>query len=282
MHEDASIDEALLADAGRVFAIASAGDTALRLASRGQRVTAIDVHPAQVEYVRARADGGPAGLGSVDHLLEVARLANRLAGWDRELLERFLLLDDRRSQVRVFEQVLSTRRWRALLAAGLHPVLLRLGYGAPFVSAVPRPLGVHLRRRLRAGFAVHPNRRNPYAWRLLLGIDPPEDEAPPSRPVQGLAVELGEAASFLERQPAGSFDGFTLSNILDGPDRRYRTRLAAAVRHAGRPTAPVVLRTLREARSQDEAQAALRDRALLWGAIVVTTAEDLIDHVDWS
>lgn len=282
MHEDASLDEALLADAGRVFAIASAGDTALRLASRGRQVTAVDVRPAQVAYVRARAAGGPAGLGSVDRLLAAARLASRLAGWDRELLRRFLFLDDPRSQARVFEQVLSTRRWRVLLAAGLHPLVLRLGYGAPFLPAVPRPLGRHLRRRLRAGFAAHPNRHNPYAWRLLLGIDPPGDEAPPSHPVQGLVVELGEAASFLERQPAGSFDGFTLSNILDGPDRRYRTRLAVAVRHAGRPTAPVVLRTLREARNQDEAQSALRDRALLWGAIVVTTAEDLIDRIDWS
>src|SRR6266536_3063416 len=52
MHEDASVDEAVLAGAGRVFAIASAGDTALRLARRDRRVTAVDVHPAQVAYVR--------------------------------------------------------------------------------------------------------------------------------------------------------------------------------------------------------------------------------------
>jgi hypothetical protein len=221
-------------------------------------------------------------LGSVDHLLAAARLVSRLAGWDRELLRHFLLLDDPRSQARVFEQALSTRRWRALLAASLHPLVLRLGYGAPFLSAIPQPLVRHLRQRLRAGFAAHPNRHNPYAWRLLLGTDPPGDGAPPSRPAQGLVVELGEAAAFLERQPAGSFDGFTLSNILDGPDCRYRTRLAVAVRHAGQPDAPVVLRTFREARNQDETQSALRDRALLWGAIVVTAAEDLIDRIDWS
>jgi S-adenosylmethionine:diacylglycerol 3-amino-3-carboxypropyl transferase len=58
MHEDAAVDEALLADADRVFAIASAGDTALRLASRGRQVTAVDVHPAQVAYVRARPREG--------------------------------------------------------------------------------------------------------------------------------------------------------------------------------------------------------------------------------
>jgi hypothetical protein len=282
MHEDASVDEALLADAGRVFAIASAGDTAVRLASRGRQVTAVDVHPAQVAYVRARAAGGPERLGSVDRLLAVARLASRLAGCDRELLRRFLLLDDPPSQARVFQEVLGTHRWRALLAVILHPLVLRLGYGAPFVSAVPQPLGRHLQRRLQSGFAAHPNRHNPYAWRLLLGIDPPGHAAPPSRPAQRMVVVLGEAAAFLERRPAGTFDGFTLSNILDGPDLRYRTRLAVAVRHAGRPDAPVVLRTLREARNQEEAQCALRDRALLWGAIVVTTAEHLIDRIDWS
>jgi S-adenosylmethionine:diacylglycerol 3-amino-3-carboxypropyl transferase len=282
MHEDASVDEAVLAGAGRVFAIASAGDTALRLAHRDRRVTAVDVHPAQVAYVRARAAGDAAGFGSVERLLDIARLAGRLAGWNQEQLRRFLLLDDPQSQARAFDQLLRTRRCRALLAAGLHPVVLRLGYAAPFVSVLPQPFARSLARRLRAGFATHSNRHNPYAWRLLLGVDPPGHQDPPSRPAPGLVVELGEAAGFLERQPAGSSDGFTLSNILDGPDRQYRRRLAAAAQHAGRAGAPVVLRTLRDARNQDEASRALRDRALLWGAIIVAAAEDLIDHVDWS
>jgi hypothetical protein len=282
MHEDASVDEAVLAGAGRVFAIASAGDTALRLAQRDRRVTAVDVHPAQVAYVRARAAGHKVRYGSVDRLLGVARLAGRLAGWNQELLSRFLLLDDPESQARAFDQLLRTRRCRAVLAAGLQPVVLRLEYAAPFVSVLPQPFARSLPQRLRAGFATHPNRHNPYAWRLLLGVDPPGHQDPPSRPAHGLVVERGEAAAFLERQPAGAFDGFTLSHILDGPDREYRRRLAAAVRHAGRPGAPVVLRTLRDPRNQDEAGCALRDRALLWGAIIVAAAEDLIDHVDWS
>jgi S-adenosylmethionine:diacylglycerol 3-amino-3-carboxypropyl transferase len=282
MHEDASVDEAVLAGACRVFAIASAGDTALRLARWDRRVTAVDVRPAQVAYVRARAAGHGVRYGSVDRLLAVARLAGRLAGWDQEQLRRFLLLDDPQSQARAFDQLLRTRRCRALLAAGLDPVVLRLGYAAPFVSVLPQRFAHSLSQRLRAGFATHRNRHNPYAWRLLLGVDPPGHEEPLGRPAQGLVVELGEAAAFLERQPAGSFDGFTLSNILDGPDRQYSCRLAAAVRHAGRPGAPVVLRTLRDARNQDEASHALQDRALLWGAIIVAAAEDLIDHVDWS
>ncbi|HZD02783.1 MAG TPA: hypothetical protein VFA46_22090 [Actinomycetes bacterium] len=74
----------------------------------------------------------------------------------------------------------------------------------------------------------------------------------------------------------------SLAVSLDGPDREYRRRLAAAAQHAGRAGAPVVLRTLRDARNQDEAGCALRDRALLWGAIIVAAAEDLIDRIDWS
>lgn len=282
MHEDAAVDEAVLAGARRVFAIASAGDTALHLARQGRRVTAVDVHPAQVAYVRARAAGHGARHGSVDRLLAGARLAGRLAGWNQELLRRFLLLDDPQAQTRAFDQLLDTRRCRALLSAGLHPAVLRLGYAAPFASGLPQPFASRLRQRLRAGFATHPNRHNPYAWRLLLGVDGPGHRDPPSCPASGLVVELADAAPFLLRQPTGSFDGFTLSNILDGPDRAYRRQLAAAVRHAGRPGAPVVLRTFRDARNQDEARCALRDRALLWGGVIVAAAEDLPARIDWK
>jgi Protein of unknown function (DUF3419) len=238
MHEDAAVDEAVLAGARRVFAIASAGDTALHLARQGRRVTAVDVHPAQVAYVRARAAGHGTRHGSVDRLLAGARLAGRLAGWNQELLRRFLLLDDPQAQTRAFDQLLDTRRCRALLSAGLHPVVLRLGYAALFASGLPQPFAPRLRQRLRAGFATHPNHHNPYAWRLLLGVD--------------------------------------------GPDRAYRRQLAAAVRHAGRPGAPVVLRTFRDARNQDEARCALRDRALLWGGVIVAAAEDLPARIDWK
>lgn len=282
MHEDVSVEEAVLGGAGRVFAIASAGDTALWLGRQGRQVTAVDVHPAQVAYVRARAAGHGVRDGSVDQLLRAARRAGWLGGCRREALRRFLLLEDPEAQVRVFDHLLGTGAGRALLAAGLHPTVLRLGYAAGFVSVLPQPFAPRLLGRLRAGFAVHPNRCNPYAWRLLLGADPSEHPDPPSHPAPGLVVGLAEAAAFLERQPPGSFDGFTLSNILDGPDRAYRGRLAAAVRGSARPGAPVVLRTLRDPRDGNEARCALRDRALLWGAIVVTAAEDFPHRIDWE
>jgi hypothetical protein len=282
MHEDAAVDEAALGDADRVFAVASAGDTALRLATGGRHVTAVDVHPAQVAYVHHRAQGGPPRHGRIDRLLALARVAAAAAGCNRQTLHAFLLLDDPLMQVAAFDRLLHRWRCRALLGVGLSPVALRLGYAAPFASVLPQPFGERLRGRLRAGVATHPNRSNPYAWRLLLGEDPP-GHGEPLRPMAGaVTVELAEAAAFLESQAPGSFDGFTLSNILDGPDGAYARRLAIAVRHAGCPAAPVVLRTFRDPHDDDEARWARRDRSLIWGAMVVTSAQDLPDRVGRS
>lgn len=282
MHEDAAVDEAALGDANRIFAVASAGDTALRLASAGRHVTAVDVHPGQVAYVRHRAGGGAPRPGRVDRLLAAARLAGAAAGCGRRELRAFLLLDDPAAQAAAWERLTGTWRCRALFAAGFSPAVLRLAYAAPFRSLLPRPFGGRLRARLRAGFATHPNRDNPYAWRLLLGEDPPGG-GEPRRAVAGrLVVERADAVAFLEAQAPGSLDGFTLSNILDGPDEAYGRRLARAVRRAGRPDAPVVVRTFRDPRDDDEARWARRDRGLIWGAIVVTTARDLPGRVGWS
>jgi Protein of unknown function (DUF3419) len=282
MHEDAAVDEAALGDADRVFAVASAGDTALRLAGAGRDVTAVDVHPAQVAYVRHRAAGGPPRRGRVDRLLAGARLAGAAAGCGRPELCAFLLLDDPAAQAAAWERLTGTRRCRALLAAGFSPAVLPLAYAAPFRSLLPRPFGERLCARLRAGFATHPNRDNPYAWRLLLDEDPPGGGEPRRAVVGRLAVEQADAVAFLEAQAPGSLDGFTLSNILDGPDEAYARRLAGAVRRAGRPDAPVVVRTFRDPRNDDEAGWARRDRGLIWGAIVVTTAGDLPGRVGWS
>lgn len=270
MYEDVAVEEEVLAPCERIFAIGSSGDTALRLAAVGRRVTAVDVNPAQVAYLQERLKGGPRKRGTVDRLLGVARQLAPLAGWTRGRVERFLQLSDVGVQRRVFDRLLDTTRFRTLMDIGLAPATLLRSYRPEFVDLLPAAFGSVLRERLRRGISTHPNRENPYA-RLLLRGDPPTS-SPPLGPVE---VRLTEAARFLEQRRPATYDGFTLSNVLDGPDERFRSRLAAAIARAGTPDAPVVLRTLRQPIDEASATWAARDRSMIWGALIVTTAAAL-------
>jgi hypothetical protein len=144
----------------------------------------------------------------------------------------------------------------------LSPRWLRLVYSRPLLAAVPENLGEELRRRLERGWARHANATNPYAWALLAG------EAPFEAPCHGGLVEFvhADAAAYLERCPAGSFDGFTLSNILDGASADYADRLRRAMRRAARPGAVMVLRSF-----TGSSDLAAEDRSLLWGSVAVSS-----------
>ncbi len=121
-------------------------------------------------------------------------------------------------------------------------------------------------------FARHSNRRNPYARSLLLGelsFEPPAPQAKDIRLVHA------DAAGFLENEPPASFDGFTLSNILDGVDDTYRRRLFAAIKRAAAPGAMTVLRSFGDADARSPANRAAEDRAILWGSVLVRSASEL-------
>ena len=126
-----------------------------------------------------------------------------------------------------------------------------------------------MRARLERGLGRHGNRTNPYLRALLLGeaADPP----PPAQ-ARKIRLEQGDAAEGLERAPAASFDGFTLSNILDGADGAYRRRLFAAIRRAAAPDAVVVLRSFAEPRSPEARERAGADRSAIWGSVEVRPA----------
>ena len=62
MYEDAEIERVAFHGKGRVFSIASAGATALRLADQHE-VVACDINPAQLAYAERRAAGATAGNG---------------------------------------------------------------------------------------------------------------------------------------------------------------------------------------------------------------------------
>jgi S-adenosylmethionine:diacylglycerol 3-amino-3-carboxypropyl transferase len=268
MYEDSDVELAAFAPGARVFTIASAGCTSFALAAHGCAVTAVDVNPAQVDYVRARMLGAPVLRGSAERLLDTVRRIALLAGWRRSLVEAFCALDDVDQQRSFWRDRLDTRRFRLGLALAFRTLALRTVYSAPLASVLPQRFDRVLRMRLERGFARHPNRTNPYARLLLLGDTVP---AQPREDVR-LEVTLADAAAHLEGTPPGSFDGFALSNILDGADSAYADRLLTAVRRAAAPGAMLVLRSLREPAVPAEAEVAARDRSLIWGGIRVDEA----------
>jgi S-adenosylmethionine:diacylglycerol 3-amino-3-carboxypropyl transferase len=265
MYEDVAVELKAFPPGGRVFCIASAGSTAFTLAARGDRVTAVDLNPAQVDYVRGRMRGGPASDGVVERRHRRLRRLGPVLGWKRRDVERFCSFGDPDEQARFWRSRLDTRRFRVLLRTLLSPFTLRLAFDRELLDEVPSRLDQAIRRRLARGFATHPNRDNPYVRWFFLGEAAPVEPAP-------VKLVRADAAEFLESVPAASFDAFSLSNILDTAGDDYRRRLWAAVRRAAAPGAVAFLRSFDEPRNQEEDDWAARDRALVWGRIEVWRA----------
>lgn len=265
MYEDAEIELGAFQPGGRIFCIASAGCTAMRLATH-HTVVAVDINPVQVAYVQRRLGGGSLQHGSAERILDFTRTLAPLAGWTRRTVRAFLDLDDPEQQIPYWRHHLDTLRFRAAFAFLLSRFVLRSVYSAAFLDCLPPNFGSVLRARMERCFALHPNRTNPYARALLLG----EMRSAPDAPeLQQIQLTCADAADFLERQPAGSFTGFSLSNILDGTNAAYQERLLAAVQHAAAPGAMVVLRSFREPQCATQTNHIAEDRAMIWGVVDV-------------
>lgn len=264
MYEDPEVELRAFPPGAPVFCIASAGDTALALASR-HPVTAVDINPVQLEYARARLAGAPARVGSAERLLAFGRALLPLAGWRRRDLETFLAFDSVEPQLAFWKERLDTRRFRTGLDLLLSITGLRSVYASPFLQILPSHFGRVMRGRMERCFARHPNASNPYARALLLG------ERPPATPPPRHAIELvcADAAAYLESCEPGSHGGFTLSNVLDGAPAGYRERLLAAVERAACPGAVRVLRSFGEPRDSSPTNVAADDRSMLWGVVEV-------------
>ncbi len=271
MHEDVAIELGAFGPGGRVFCIASAGCTAMAL-SRRFDVVAADINPVQIAYVEERLAGAPARRGEAERLMALARVFAPLVGWSRARVAEFLALSDPEAQVAFWRRRLDTRRFRAGVDVLLSRRVLPLLYDAAFLVGLPARFGAVLRARLERGFARHANRDNPYARGLLLGALPESPRPAPARPIE---LVCADAADFLERERAGSFEGFTLSNILDGATEAYRARLRAAVRRAAAPGAVAVLRSFGEPCGAARPNRAAEDRAMLWGVVDVGAASSL-------
>ena len=98
MYEDAEIERVTFQGKDRVFCIASAGATALRLANEHE-VIACDINPAQLAYAERRAAGGPFEQGDAERAMNFARTFMPLVGWRASTLRAFLALSDVTGQI---------------------------------------------------------------------------------------------------------------------------------------------------------------------------------------
>jgi S-adenosylmethionine:diacylglycerol 3-amino-3-carboxypropyl transferase len=264
-HEDAAIELAAFSGRRRVFSIAGGGCTALQLAAAGHKVTAVDINPAQTEYVRERTSGAAIRAGWAERLMARVRIGFPAIGWTAERVQEFLQLEDRDRQQDYWNRVLDTPVARFGARALLSPLTLKMRYAESLVASLPADFGAALWQRLARGFAAHPNRNNPYAWRMLTGAAPFGDDPGP----QALRLVCAGAAEFLEGVEEASFDAFTLSNILDGASREYAARLREAVLRAAAPDAVVVTRSFQEPVLGRAWNRASEDRSLIWGMVDV-------------
>ncbi len=271
MYEDAAIELGAFRSGGRVFCIASAGCTALKLAPCHE-VVAVDVNPVQLAYVEHRRMGGVSRPGSAERFMACARALGPLAGWWPARIRAFLDLDDPPAQMDFWRRYLDTKRFRAGVDLLLSGPTLRAIYASSFLDFLPPHFGGVMRERMARCFGRFPNRTNPYARTLLLGEMP--DEPLPAE-VKNVRLVQADAATFLEGEPAGSFDGFTLSNILDGASAAFEQRLFAAVKRSAAPGAMAVLRSFREPSVPLPSNRAAEDRAMLWGIVDVRPAVEL-------
>jgi len=271
MYEDASIEADAFRHGTRVFCIASAGCTALRLAPRHE-VVAVDINPVQLAYAERRFAGDRTTRGLVERVMGAVRPFARTVGWSPTTLSAFLDLEEPNEQLAYWHRHLDTRRFCVAFDALLSLTALRSVYAEAFLDFLPSHLGAVIRRRMELCFARHSNMSNPYARALLLG-EWRDDPAPPE--AKSIRTVHADAATYLESQPTGSFDGFALSNILDGADAAYAQRLMAAVKRAAAPDAVFVLRSFREPGSMLPTNRAADDRSMLWGVVDVRTVATL-------
>lgn len=268
---DARIELAELAPRSRVLASGGAGELIAALVEAGHEVTAIGSNRSQLEYAKRRLAGGDFEPGAAERLFDLGRGMVRAASpaWSRRRMRQFLQEDDPLKAEQAWKDRLDNRSLASILktllgpAGSLSALVLR-----DFATPIPPHFDEAIRGRIARALRKHAPRENPFAWRLLLGEELPGHRLPQvdSSRVRWLDEPL---LDHLERVDAAAYDAATLSNITDGAEERWVRDLRKAAVRAVAPGGPVIARSFATTMDDDAAKRARRDRAMLWGSIVV-------------
>lgn len=269
--QDARIELDELAPGSRVLVPAGAGERVAALAAAGHAVVAISANREQLDYARRRAAGGAFEAGTAERLLDLGRGLVRAASrdWSRRRMLQFLREDDPIRAAQHWKERLDNRTLASVLRAALAPA----GSGSArmlrdFSTALPNHFDEAVRGRIARALRKHAPRDNPFAWRLLLGEELRGHTVPvaPEHAVTWVAEPLLE---HLESARPGSYDAISLSNASDGAEERWMRDLRKAAVRAVAAGGPVIARSLATTMDDEAAKRARRDRAMLWGSIVV-------------
>lgn len=272
MYEDPSIELNVFNKKGRIMCIASAGCTAMKLAPFHTEVVAVDINPLQISYAQQRFNGDIGYKGKAEQIMGMMRFFSPLVGWWHSNLKEFVELDSTEEQIYYWNKYLNTIRFRKIFDFAFSRTVLSKFYAAHLLNLLPDKLGEVMRYRMERCFSQHSNKYNPYVKTLLLG-----DLSVEQVPQEAKKIQLihSDALSYLENVPPNSFNGFTLSNILDGADAIYQQNLFTAIKKAAAPDAEVILRSFNNIMLDSKQNRASEDRSMLWGSILVSPAADL-------
>lgn len=268
---DPRIELEELVPASRVLVSGGAGEMIAALADAGHRVTAIGSNRQQLEYAERRVAGAAFEPGAAERLIDLARGMIRAASpaWSRRRMRQFLQEDDALKAAQLWSSKLDNRTLASILKTILGPAgMLSALVLRDFSTPIPPHFDEAIRGRIGRALRKHAPGENPFAWRLLLGEDAPWHRQLAVDPATIAWVEE-PLLDHLERVPPASYDAITLSNVTDGADERWVRDLRKAALRAVVPGGAIIARSFATTMDDDAAKRARRDRAMLWGSIVV-------------
>ena len=214
---------------------------------------------------------GLSGCGFVDGVL---RHASRGLRWliGRRAVRALLRAQSVEAQREIWRASANRRRFNALFATALNPLVLRAFYGAALRDGLPLDLGARVQQNIERTLLELPVASNPYIVSLLRGRLAPSPEnwpialrpdnfAPIQARLDNLTLTCADATSWLNEQDENSIDFFGLSNVVEAIEPASAAALLRAVARVGAPGALVCVRTITGVRAAPVAGLSLDARA---------------------